>query len=118
MTLNQDPYDDLPEERPKYKVSDVRGECPICGAGFWQRAYLVNGKPSPETCSFSHGQMLRARRAAGQSTEQLTDREVEIMKLREAGKTNAQVAEQLGITTGTVKNGVYVARRKLRGEAA
>lgn len=118
MTFYDDLYDDLPAERPKYKVNDVRGECPICGAGFWQRAYLVKGKPSPETCSFAHGQMLRARRAAEIAQSVLTDREAELLKMREAGKTNPEIAEQLGITTGTVKNGLYVARRKLKGEAA
>lgn len=110
---------------PKYKSNDVMAACPICNAVFWQREYLVYGKPSPETCGLAHGQILRAQRRAAEEGKVLlgqpwtaeegvlTPRETEILTLRASGLTNSQIAERLGLTPGTVKNAVRFALRKV-----
>lgn len=52
----------------------------------------------------------------------LTRREIEVLRLMAAGRTNQQIADELVISTGTVKSHVKRVRRKLhatnRAEAA
>lgn len=95
----------------KYKESDVLALCPICSAVFWQRAYLVDGKPSPQTCGLAHGQVLRARQLE-EVRGVLTDREAEVLRLAEAGLTSRQIGEHLGILPRSAKNAACIARRK------
>lgn len=106
------PRTDDPGEK-RYN-SDVLASCPIpgCGKSFWQRGHLVNGKPSPETCSYRHGQLLRAQRE-GTGGPELTPREREIHELATQGLPNKQIAAQLGITISTVKATTTNIRRKL-----
>ncbi|SCF56437.1 DNA-binding response regulator, NarL/FixJ family, contains REC and HTH domains [Streptomyces sp. Ncost-T10-10d] len=52
--------------------------------------------------------------APDEGAEPLTDREREIVTLLAGGSTNAEIAAQLFIATGTVKNHVASVQRKLR----
>jgi DNA-binding CsgD family transcriptional regulator len=106
-TTTDTPYNDPGE---KYKDNDVLGACPICNRGFWQRGYLVDGKRTPETCGLSHGQALRALR---EGKGGLTPREREVHALVEEGLSRTQIAERLGISSGTAKNTARIARLKV-----
>lgn len=100
------PYNDPGE---KYRANDVLAACPICSKGFWQRDYLVNGRPSPETCSPAHGQELRAKRA--EKPDGLTPRQVLMRELMREGLSNAEISERLGITLGSAQNLATVIRK-------
>jgi DNA-binding CsgD family transcriptional regulator len=97
----------------KYKSSDVLALCPVpnCGAVFWRRNYLVNGKPSPQTCGLRCGQRWRGR-ASGHGGLNLTKREAELRELLDQGYTNSAIAARMGITVGTLRNMVSSVYRK------
>lgn len=109
--------DELPsidDPGEKYRDNDVLAACPLpgCSKAFWQRGYLVNGKPSPETCCYRHGQLLRAQRE-GTGGRGLTAREQQIHQLAQAGLANKEIATRLGISANTVKATTTNIRRKL-----
>jgi DNA-binding CsgD family transcriptional regulator len=106
LAPNEDPGD-------KYKDNDVLAGCPICHAVFWQRSYLVDGKPSPQTCGLAHGQVLRARERE-EVRGPLTDREAEMLKLAETGLTSRQIGDILGVLPRSAKNAVRIARLKTK----
>jgi DNA-binding CsgD family transcriptional regulator len=107
VTTTDNPYNDPGEKRER---SDVLAACPICSKAFWQRGHLVDSKPSPETCSLSHGQILRAQR---EGKGGLTPRQAEIYELMQQDLSNRAIAERLGISTGTAKNTVRIIRLKV-----
>lgn len=104
LAPNDDPGD-------KYKDNDVLAACPICDRVFWQRAYLVNGHVSPQTCGMSCGQRLRAQHTGDELD--LTPRETEVWTLAKQGLSIREIGQHLGISPGTVKNHARIARLKV-----
>lgn len=108
MTITNVGYNDPGD---KYKDNDILAACPMCGRGFWQRAYLVNGQVSPQTCSMSCGQRLRAANTSDELD--LTPRETEVWTLATQGLSIREIAGHLGISAGTTKNHARIARLKV-----
>jgi two-component system, NarL family, response regulator DegU len=65
----------------------------------------------------NEGEMIRGTRsphAAAYEVESLTPRELEVLGLMKLGRTNRQIAQDLGISVGTAKNHVEHIIAKLR----
>jgi LuxR family maltose regulon positive regulatory protein len=65
---------------------------------------LLAAFPTPEAAAPSKGKTSKAQ---GALVEPLSDREMEVLRLVAAGRSNRDIAEELCLAIGTVKKHVY-----------
>lgn len=117
----------LVKERPNVKVivlSSFAGEEDVrstleAGA----KGYLLKGAPKEEIFSAIRGvssgllfvaQYAAERLAASAHMEKLTDRELQVLELIVAGRSNKEISRSLGVGEGTIKSHVHNILEKLQ----
>lgn len=93
MTITNNPF----------RGTDTLVDCPVCDNQFWQRP-----QGTPLTCGYACGQMLRATQRP-----KLSPRETQVQELLALGMSTKRIGEELGLTTGSIKNVVTIINRKL-----
>ena len=102
---------DEPDERLLRKIRAARQQRAIVSPSVGGRliSRLAELRSAAQQSGLSRGRLLRL--------DELTTREREVLVLVNDGLTNAQIAEELTITEGTVKNHVHRILRKLHVES-
>lgn len=84
------------------------------------KGYLLKDSPSEEIAAairkVAAGERAIAPELAAEAwtdEDPLTDRERQVLRLAEAGKTNKEIGEQLNLTSGTVRNYLVTVAQKL-----
>jgi LuxR family maltose regulon positive regulatory protein len=74
---------------------------------------LLAAFPAPEATALSKGKTSKVQ---GALVEPLSDRELEVLRLVAAGRSNRDIAEELCLAIGTVKKHIYNIYGKLNAK--